>query len=284
MVASYPTIVRKFTARIDGTEYVMAADVNGVYDEVTAIETTLGSNPQNYNPPIGTPIYNPPTTTTTYGSVGARLDVLQQAIGAQQAQINALLADSQTGWALPVASVVATGTSIPPTVNYEAVQTTDWHSLQWTASTVDTNGVFGGPGNLLTIVKAGWWIITCTVGMLDPSDLVTIEHILWARIHANSAQPSSQWINMVDLGQGDSQADGEAGGYHRITMATGANFNIGDTIRVDLRHAFLPADESVTNPATYSMSAAARIQLTYIRGLPTGSNWGTAQLPYETGN
>lgn len=45
MPASYPTGIKTFTQRQDLRDLVVAADVNIIYDEVTAIETELGVNP-----------------------------------------------------------------------------------------------------------------------------------------------------------------------------------------------------------------------------------------------
>jgi hypothetical protein len=273
VTASYPTIVRKFTPRVDGTEFVMAADVNGAYDEITAVESTLGANPQVYHPASGAPV--------SYSTVGSRLDQVQQNLDTQTNRINILSNDAKTGWQLPVASIAATGTQIAPTGNYENVLPSDWHALRWNAVAVDTNGVYA-PGNTLTIPWAGWWIITVTCGMVDPGGADEQLHTMFARIRANSSNPGTQTVGYVDFGQGDSTSGGETGGWHRITMATGAVFGVGDTLQVHIRHVFVPGDEgAVLTPQT--LTASARIQLTYIRGLPAGSSWGGVQLPYEIG-
>ena len=47
MAANYPISVTNFTKKVDLLDLVVAADVNSVYDEVTAIETVLGSQPAN---------------------------------------------------------------------------------------------------------------------------------------------------------------------------------------------------------------------------------------------
>ena len=45
MPASYPTSVKSFIAQVDLTSIVDAVDVNDAYDEITAIQTTLGTSP-----------------------------------------------------------------------------------------------------------------------------------------------------------------------------------------------------------------------------------------------
>jgi hypothetical protein len=45
-MASYPGSLVTFTNHVDFTETILAAHVNGLQDEVTNIESTLGVNPQ----------------------------------------------------------------------------------------------------------------------------------------------------------------------------------------------------------------------------------------------
>lgn len=277
MAANYPTIVRKFQPHSDGTEYVLAGHMNDVQDEVAAVEATLGTKPHVHSPTSGAP--------TVYSSVGARLDAMQQTDSTQQTQVNSLLDASKTGFALPLLSVVATGTSIGPTGNWLLPLPSDWHPLHWSQRIVDTEGSFS-PGSNIVIPKTGWWTMTSTIGMVDPSDAVNIEHYLWARIRVSTSIAPGQLVN-IDLGQGDSSANGRAGGFHRITMAISGDFYLGDTVQVQLRHVFRPTDPNQPSPTQVAMTATSRTQLTYIRGLPANSSrngnpiW--QQLPYEIG-
>ena len=45
MAASYPSAAKYFTNKVDNTDTVIASDVNLAYEEITAIETTLGTTP-----------------------------------------------------------------------------------------------------------------------------------------------------------------------------------------------------------------------------------------------
>ena len=45
MTASYPNTIKSFTPKTDGIDDVLAADINAIQDEITAIETTLGTSP-----------------------------------------------------------------------------------------------------------------------------------------------------------------------------------------------------------------------------------------------
>jgi hypothetical protein len=70
MAASYPTSVKTYTDKIDGTDYVKAADVNSLQSEVNAIESTLGTSPQTSALPSSAGTYNASGVST---SVAARL-------------------------------------------------------------------------------------------------------------------------------------------------------------------------------------------------------------------
>ena len=56
MTASFPTSIKSFTAVTDGVGYPKAADINSLQEEVTAIETLVGSAASNIS------IYNVTTT------------------------------------------------------------------------------------------------------------------------------------------------------------------------------------------------------------------------------
>src|SRR5882757_3681128 len=45
MVAVYPSAIKNFSYRQDYTELVDAADINVTYDEIRALQTTVGVNP-----------------------------------------------------------------------------------------------------------------------------------------------------------------------------------------------------------------------------------------------
>lgn len=273
MVANYPTIVRRFQPHKDATEFVLAGHMNDVQDEITAIETTLGPRPHVWAPITGAP--------SVYSSVGSRLDAVQLNDVGQQAQIDHLLDASKTGWSLPLISVVATGTTIPPTPDWDDVLPSDWHPLRWTQRVVDTEGTYSSGPNIV-IPKNGWWIMTSTIGMPDPSDGVNVAHYLWARARVTTSNGPPLNIN-IDLAQGDSSTVGSANGFHRITLAMSGDFFAGDVVQVQLRHVFRPTDPHQPDPPQQSMNAASRTQLTYIRGLPPTPRPIIQKLPYEIG-
>ena len=72
MAANYPTYPVSFTQKQDLVNLVAAADVNSVYDEVTAIAGTLGADPNKRTPAWNTT--NAFLTSTTFASVDARIN------------------------------------------------------------------------------------------------------------------------------------------------------------------------------------------------------------------
>lgn len=118
MVAVYPSAIKSFAYRQDFTELVEAADVNTAYDEIKAVQTTLGVNP-NKETIDG--------TAYSWDTVGNRITAVRQ------------------GLSNPYASVSAHNTSIP----YAARQT-----ISFTNRTVDTSHIWAG-GSTLVCPRSG---------------------------------------------------------------------------------------------------------------------------------
>jgi hypothetical protein len=73
MTAVYPANTQTFVARTDNVDTVQAVDVNLLYDEVTAIEVTVGTSPQVSAGWSG----SFDNTTTDFVTVKARLQNLE---------------------------------------------------------------------------------------------------------------------------------------------------------------------------------------------------------------
>ncbi|MFE9834044.1 hypothetical protein ACFYP4_02675 [Streptomyces sp. NPDC005551] len=273
MTANYPTIVRKFQQHVDGTEFVMAGHMNDAQDEITAIQSTLGPRPHVYTPVSGNP--------TTYTSVATRLDTVQRKQASQQGQIDDLISASDEGWALPIASVHATGTTIPATKTTSDVLPSDWYNMRWNRASLDTNGAYSA-GPYLTIPKTGWWILTARVMMHTPSIPNTVEHALYGRMRILSSTSAHQTVNW-DLAAADSSSQGTTHAWHRLTLAAAWDFYVGDRVSIQLRHDFFPTNSGQGTPAKSSLTAATRLQLTYVRGLPDYAARDYYQLDDEIG-
>lgn len=271
MTANYPTIVRKFQPHQDGTEYVMAAHMNDVQDETAATQQTLGIRPHIYTAASG--------TQTSYASVAARLDAAQRKIDAQQAQIDQLLDASKSGWSLPIVAIHGTNTVIPATKNTNSVQPSDWYSQIWNRKYIDTNGAYS-PGPYITIPKTGWWILTARTMMETPDIPNNVEHTLWGRMRVISSTNAGQETR-YDLAAGNSSSQGDEHGWHRLTQAAAWAFYAGDRVSIQLRHDFFPTDVGQSTPAKTSQVALTRAQMTYIRGLPSGTIPDVYRFPDE---
>lgn len=77
MSASYPSSVKVFTKKRDLLDIVLAADINQVYDEVTAIETILGTFPAT-NLGYDTGTFN--TSTLSWPSIRARIQNIEYGV------------------------------------------------------------------------------------------------------------------------------------------------------------------------------------------------------------
>jgi len=119
MVAVYPSAVKKFTYRQDFTELVEAADVNVSYDEIQAVQNTLGINPNKET--IDNRSYS-------WSDVSTRISSVRQ------------------GLANPFVSVAAH--------NFEIAYAGDDAPVTWTTRSMDTSQMWGG-GATITCPRSG---------------------------------------------------------------------------------------------------------------------------------
>lgn len=76
MAASYPSSQKTFTKKVDLTSVVQAADVNEAYDEIQAIESTVGLTPDTVSTYSGTPDFSTPKV---WGTVANRISNIEKA-------------------------------------------------------------------------------------------------------------------------------------------------------------------------------------------------------------
>jgi hypothetical protein len=77
MAASYPSSPKTFTNKVDNQDTVIASDVNLAYDEITAIETTLGSSPATSSSFSGAFVS---TASNDWSTVGARITNIEKGL------------------------------------------------------------------------------------------------------------------------------------------------------------------------------------------------------------
>lgn len=76
MAAVYPGAVRVFTTKVNNVDIIDAAHPNVIQEEVVAIQSILGLNPQTSSGLTGTYI----SVSTEFDSVSARLDNIEKGI------------------------------------------------------------------------------------------------------------------------------------------------------------------------------------------------------------
>jgi hypothetical protein len=135
MAASYPGSVRSFTTKVNNIDIIDAAHPNVLQEEVVAIESTLGVNPQISSGISGTYI----SAGTTFSSVSARLDNIEKGItGDTHAQYI-----KTTGGATITASSAST---VPLTVQGVASQSANLQ--EWKNSAGAVVAAIGPTGSL----------------------------------------------------------------------------------------------------------------------------------------
>lgn len=136
MAAIFPTAIKTFTKKIDNSDPVVAADVNSVYDEVSAVESALGVNPATTGSWLGTF-----STGTTWGSVGARIQNIEY--GLNEAYTN--FTDKRGGSTITPSTTTVVGVK----VKARSAQTANLQEWRNSSDTVVT--AVGPDGWVLTI-------------------------------------------------------------------------------------------------------------------------------------
>jgi hypothetical protein len=142
MTASYPTSIKVFTSHNDVTDVIYAAHPNDIQNEVTAIETFLGTTPNISTSPSSSGSFT--STSTIYSNVAARLANIETGI----------VADSHTQYLRKTADsfnaiTAGTGTTVALSVKANTGGQTA-HIQEWVNSSgvvvsyVDANGNVNG--------------------------------------------------------------------------------------------------------------------------------------------
>lgn len=77
MAASYPTSVKAFTPKVNIVDVIQAADPNSIFDEITAIESVIGTTPSLATAATASGWAN---TATDYTTIVARLANIEKGI------------------------------------------------------------------------------------------------------------------------------------------------------------------------------------------------------------
>ncbi|MCZ0981865.1 hypothetical protein O1L60_31135 [Streptomyces diastatochromogenes] len=259
----YPNAIRTFPTHQDGRDFVLAADVNEIQDELTGVETTLGAKPQIYTDAGG--------KTHAYKDVVSRLNAMQRYDDQVANTVNQLVDASTTGWNLPVASARSTGVSIAPTKDQLDVDLArDWHPVTWNRKITDLGtptGTFPWQSSpTITCPKTGWWIITMRLIATIPTGPNSLDHMCYARMYLSD--------HGTDVATGSSTNPRGTHGYHRADLTYSGEWFQGERLQLQIRHM---DSMRVHNRASYpnpvgNITAWAWCGMTYIRALPSSAN------------
>jgi hypothetical protein len=129
MVAIYPTSIKSFAYRQDYTELVEAADVNVAYDEINAVENTLGVLPNS--------------------------DTLDNAV-VTWPSVKANISAARSGVTNPICKVRAVDIPVPYSFNNGTGSGT---IPNYSYATWDTHGMWQG-GGILKCPRTGWYSVS----------------------------------------------------------------------------------------------------------------------------
>ena len=127
MTASYPSSIRSFSTKRNTLDIVDAADPNSLQEEVIAIQSVIGVNPNISTAPLSTGTFV--TTSTAYTNLNARLTNIETGI----------VSDSHTQYLRRTgneALVNATASNIGLIVKGASSQTADLQQWQSSSGTV----------------------------------------------------------------------------------------------------------------------------------------------------
>lgn len=249
MTKVYPNAIRTFPAHKDGRDFVLAADVNEIQDELTGVESAVGMKPHIYTTAAGKKV--------EYKSVAARLDAMQRYDDQVATTVNKLIDASESGWNLPVASMRGTGTNIPATVDQIYPSNSDWHGVGFNLPITDPLGLCQN-GPTITCPRTGWWIITMRVIGEIASGPSNLDHLLYARL----------WLedHGTDVATGGStQPRGGTSAFHRADLTYSGEWYQGEQLQLQIRH-------------MDSMHVGIRSH--YPNPLPPTTVWGWAGFTY----
>jgi hypothetical protein len=248
MPAVYPVAIKAFPTRTDTVDTVAAANVNDIQSEVTAVELTLGVNPQVWagvpSPPAGVRPLSVYATATpmqaaTYTSVADRLNAIQVQV-ANLTQLANQLAVPTLGPQQPVSSVQCPGQMVSP--GFGA-----WQAVLWGGASYDPSGMFQGGSNLLC-PQSGWYQMALSVwAPVAQVPLGTVHHANLRVLVAG-----------VEVATGASHAQPGTVDAHRLNCAWGGPWSAGQTLQVQVSHS--PGDSNNSQ-----ILATASIALTYQR-------------------
>lgn len=245
MAAVYPVSIHTYTPHRDNVEYILADHVNSLQDEVTALETMVGTHPHVWT-------YTGDANYTKLGDLEAhkvwtnvrdRLDSLQAHVVGLERFVKPPWLKSMPPWVRytppKVISVRNPGQTFTPSAYV-------WRTYDMSVADFDSDGSFIG-GNNQPCPQTGWWVIAATVWTDVPQGPAGTFHKVANRM----------LIGGKEVAAHNSQAEWGSGGQHRINLTYAGPWVQGEL-------AFVQTQQYPT-PSSADVWSQMQISFTYIR-------------------
>lgn len=249
MTALYPVSVKTFTPHRDAVEYVLADHVNVLDDEVTSIETVLGTVPHLWTTNLSPAGFLPDLSKmVAFTSVKNRLDVLQQHLVAMEKAYSSILLPSGVihGGHPPSASGTVTAIGIRNTGQTFPPSAYVWRTYDMSVADFDSDGSFTGGSNQ-PCPQTGWWMITATAWTDIPNGTAGTPHYVSNRMLLGNREVAAQ----------NSTETWGSGGQHLINLSYSGVWTVGEP--------FLLQIQQYPTPSSADVWSHAQIGFTYIR-------------------
>lgn len=208
MAATYPTGIATFLDKVNVTDIIDASHPNSLQSEVTAIEVTLGTEPNRSTTPNPSSSFN--GTSTLFSTVGLRLNNLEVGI-VSDSHTQYLRKAGDSGNVITVGSAAIKGLVVKGAASQSANLLEFQNSSGTVLSAVNAAGAFTGaislPDMAVNEKTAGY-----VVALVDKNNLISVNSgsNLQITVPANSTTsfPQGTQINIFRRGAGKVQVIG----------------------------------------------------------------------------
>lgn len=208
MAATYPTGIATFLDKVNVTDIIDASHPNSLQAEVTAIESTLGTEPNRSTTPSPSGTFN--GTSTLFATVGLRLNNLEVGVVADS-HTQYLRKAGDSGNVITAGSSSIKGLVVKGAASQSANLLEFQNSSGTVLSAVTAAGVFTGAINLpdMTINNQ---TANYPIALVDKNNLIVVNSAsnLQITVPANSTLsfPAGSQINIFRRGSGKVQVVG----------------------------------------------------------------------------